>query len=269
MRRLCARHVLPAAAALLFVAPLYVMVVGSLRPAGTPPPQGLELVPPAPTVASYARLPELIPLATYLRNSLLVAAVAVPLTVLVASWAGFGIRLLPGRAQRRVVIASLLVLMVPVTAVWATRFEVFRLVGAIDTFAPLIAPALMATSPLYVLLYAWGFTRVGQTQLEAARLEGASLWRIWRRVALPQVRAATAAVVVLAFTFHWANFIDALLYLTSQGLYTLPLGLRFLQLLNPTDWPLLMAGAVVVTVPPVIVFLLGQRLLFGEVVHRR
>lgn len=259
------RHLAPALAALLFASPLWLMAVGSLRPPGAPPPLGLELIPPAPSVESYGRLTQLLPLWTYLHNSALVTAVAAPLTVLVASWAGFGIRLLAGRARTTAVVGSLGVMMIPVTAVWTTRFEVFRVAGVIDTYIPLIAPALMATSPLYVLVFAWAFGRVRQTQLEAARLEGAGLWTLWRRVALPQVRPAVAAVLVLAFTFHWANFIDALLYLTRQELYTLPLGMRFLQLLNPTDWPLLMAGSVVATVPPVVVFLLGQRLLFSEI----
>jgi multiple sugar transport system permease protein len=262
--RLLARHVLPGALAMLFALPLWFMVAGSLRPSGVAPPQGFQLLPASPTLEAYARLPRLVPLWVYLRNSLLVVAVAVPLTVLVASWAGFGIRLLHGRARRAAVGVSLVALMVPVTAVWATRFEVFRLLGAVDTLAPLVAPAAFGTTPFYALLYAWSFSGIRQTQIEAARLEGASAWRIWRRIALPQARHVTLAVAVLAFTFHWGNFIDPLLYLQSQDRFTLPLGLRFLQLLNPTDWPVLLAGAVVVTLPPVVVFLAAQRWLLGR-----
>jgi multiple sugar transport system permease protein len=255
---------LPAAAAALFVVPLWFMVAGSLRPIGLPPPAGVELLPPSPTLDAYVRLPALLPLWTYLRNSVLVVAMAVPLTVLVASWAGFGIRLLPPGPRRLAVLASLVVMLVPVTAVWATRFEVFRLAGVTDSFAPLIAPALLGTTPFYALIYAWSFGAVSDSQLGAARLEGASAWRIWRTLAMPQARPATLAVVVLAFTFHWANFIDALLYLSSQERFTAPLGLRFLQLLNPTDWPLLMAGSVVVTLPTVAVLLCAQRLFLGD-----
>ena len=259
-----ARHVPAAIAAVIFLLPLWFMISGSLRAVGLPPPAGFELLPPSPTLESYQRLPQLIPLGIYLRNSALVTAIAVPLTVLVASWAGFGIRLLHRRGQRLAVAASLMVLMVPVTAVWATRFEVFRLAGAIDTFVPLIAPALAATTPFYVLIYAWTFGGVSNSQLEAARLEGASAWRMWRSVAMPQAKTATLAVAVLAFAFHWANFIDALLYLSSQQRFTLPLGIRFLQLLNPTDWPLLMAGCVVMTLPAVVVFLFAQRLFLDD-----
>ena len=258
------RHLPAALAAVVFLLPLWFMVSGSLRPVGVAPPSGVELLPPAPTVEGYRRLTQLIPLLIYLRNSVIVAAVAVPLTVLVASLAGFGIRLLSSRGRRIAVALSLVTLMVPVTAVWATRFEVFRLAGIIDTYLPLIAPALAATTPFYVLIYAWSFGGISDSQLHAARLEGASNLRVWRSVAMPQAKTATLAVAVLAFAFHWANFIDALLYLSSQQLFTLPLGMRFLQLLNPTDWPLLMAGCVVMTLPAVGVFLFAQRLFLDD-----
>ncbi|MFI7649178.1 carbohydrate ABC transporter permease [Micromonospora sp. NPDC049460] len=262
--RIIGRFVVPALFAALFAAPLWFMVVGSLRPAGLPPPRTLELLPPEPTVAAYARLPELIPLFRYLANSALVVALAVPLTVAVASLTGFGLRLLAPTARRRVVLGLLAVLLVPATAVWATRFELFRLAGVVDTYVPLLAPAVLAGSPFLVLLYAWSFGGVPETQLQAARLEGAGWLTVWRRVAIPQVRPATLAVAVLAFTFHWSNFIDPLLYLHSGDRYTYPLGLQFLRLLNPTDWPLLMAGCVVATVPCVLVFLLAQRILLHD-----
>ena len=258
------RHVPAVAAAAFFLLPLWFMVSGSLRPVGQAPPTGVELLPGAATLDSYARLPSLVPVVLYLRNSLIVVALAVPLTVLTASLAGFGIRLLSPRLRRVAVVGSLVVLMIPVTAVWATRFEVFRLAGVIDTHIPLIAPAVAATTPFFVLIYAWSFGGIPESQLEAARLEGVRAWRIWRSIALPQAKPATLAVAVLAFAAHWGNFIDALLYLQSQQLFTVPLGMRFLQLLNPTDWPLLMAGCVLMTVPAVVVFLFAQRLFLDD-----
>ena len=262
--RVVGRSLVPLAAAAFFLLPLWFLISGSLRPAGLPPPAGFELIPPAPSLGNYTRLPDLLPLTTYLRNSAIVTAIAVPLTVLVASWAGFAIRLLQSRRRRLVVGASLVALMIPVTAVWATRFEVLRVVGLTDNFLPLVLPALAATSPFYVLIYAWSFGGIPDGQIEAARIEGTSSWRIWRSLAMPQVKPATLAVTVLAFAFHWGNFIDAVLYLRSQDLYTLPLGLRFLQLLNPTDFPLLLAGAVIVTLPAVGVFLFAQRLFLDD-----
>lgn len=259
----------PAVVAVVFALPLWFLLVGSLRPIGRPPPTGAELWPPDPTLDSYRRLPDLVPLTTFLGNSALVVAVAVPLTVLVAAAAGFGVRLLAPGARRRAVVALVALMTVPATAVWATRFEVFGAVSAVDTYVPLVAPALAATSPFYVLVYVWSFSRVPESQLEAARLEGASLARLWARLAMPQARPATLAVALLAFTLHWSNVIDPLLYLESPDRYPLAFGLRFLQVLNPTDWPLLMAGAVVLTLPTVVVFLVLQRFFLDELIAPR
>jgi multiple sugar transport system permease protein len=63
----------------------------------------------------------------------------------------------------------------------------------------------------------------------------------------------------LAFVFYWSDFLSPLLYLKSQSLYTLPVGLQQLRQLDRTNWPLLMSGAVLMTLPPVFVFLFLQR----------
>ena len=258
--RATARGVAVALTVAVFALPLGLLLAGSLRPLDAPPPRGLELVPADPTLESFRRLWELLPVGTYLLNSLLVVAAAVPLTLLVASLAGFGIALLPRRDRRAVVAACVALLTVPAAALWTSRFEVYQALGITDSLLPLVAPALLGTSPLLVLLYAWAFSRIPRSQVDAARTEGAGVVRTWWAVALPQVRPVTLAVAVLAFTAHWGNVVDALLYLRRQELFTLPAGLRTLQLLGPTDFPLLLAGAVVASVPAVLAVLLGQRL---------
>ena len=69
---------------------------------------------------------------------------------------------------------------------------------------------------------------------------------------------------MLAFGAFWSNFIDPLLYVQNQSAYTLPLGLRLLQLLNPTEWPLMAAAIVIATLPAVGVFLLAHRLFLDD-----
>lgn len=262
--RAALRHAPALLVAALFVVPLLLMLSGSLRGVGLPPPRGLEVLPAEPSVESFRRLFALLPVGRYLLNSLVVVALAVPLTVLVASLAGFGIRLLPRTGRRAVLLACVALLTVPAALLWTSRFEVYASLRLTDSLLPLVAPALLGTSPLFVLLYAWAFSRLPGTQLEAARLEGASALRTWWSVALPQVRPVTLAVAVLAFTAHWGSFVDALLYLRAQELFTLPAGLRTLQLLGPTDFPVLLAGAVVATVPAVLAVVLGQRLFLDD-----
>jgi multiple sugar transport system permease protein len=254
----------PLLVAALFVLPLWWMVTASLRPPGLPPPVTVEWLPGQTSVGNYGTVFELLPFGRYLLNSLAVVVLAVPLTILTASLAGFAMALLPRGSRLGLVVLSVALLMVPVTALWLTRFLLFQWVGLTDTLLALVVPALAGSSPLFVLLYYWTFRRVSPEVFEMARLDGASPLGTWRRIALPLAVPTSVAVAVLTFILYWSDFISPLLYLRSQDLYTLPMGLRQLQQLDPSDWPLLMAGAVMLTVPAVLFFLLVQHLLLGE-----
>ena len=261
MRRRQATATLVSAA---FLFPLVFLLVGALRAPGLPPPTGLEVLTPSPDTGGFGRAFALTDLGRQLVNSAVIAVLAVPLTVLVASWAGFAATRLGRWGRRAVIGGSLVALLVPLSALWVPRFVLFSQLSLVDTYVPLVAPALMATSPLYVLLFYWSYSRLPPDLIDAARLEGLGPLGIWRRVAAPLVRPTTFAVGVLAFVFHWSNFIDPLLYLNDPSLYTAPLGLRQLKDLGPTDFPVLMAAALVVTLPAVLAFAAVQRRFLSE-----
>ncbi len=256
----------PAAVAIaaIFLLPLWFMVSGSLRDPGTAPPRSPELIPRPLSTRSYDRAFDLVDLARHTVNSLLVAALTVPLAVLVASWAGFALLLVAGRARAFLIGLSFAALMVPATALLVPRFALFRWLGLTDTWAPLVAPALLGLSPLYVLLFYWSFRRLPHELLEAARLEGMQPLAMWRRIAMPLVRPVTIAIALLAFIASWGNFLDPLIYLFDPDLYTLPLGLRSLEVLDRTNYPVLLAGAVVATAPVVVAFAVAQRYFLHE-----
>jgi len=247
------------ALSIVFLLPLVAMLAGSLRPQGLPPPRGLELFPADPSLGAYRTAFSLVPLGRAVLNSLLVAAMSVPIAILSASWGGFALSQLQGRSRRRAVLFLLVVLMVPLSAVWLTRFAMFRVAGLTDTYVPLIAPAVMGGSPLFVLLYWLAFRRIPADIVSAARLEGAGPWRVWRAVAMPLVRSTTIAVGLLAFALSWANFIDPLLYLSTEERYTAPLVLRSLEQLGPTNWPVILSGAAIVTLPVAVTFAIALR----------
>lgn len=263
------RQVAVLAASILFVVPLVVMVLASLRSPLFGAPDGFELFPARPTLDSYSFVFHLIPLWRQIGNSLIVAAVAVPLTVVVASLAGFAIVTSPARLRKRLIVLTVVVQMIPLTAVWVPRFVMFRWIGATDTFVPLIAPALMATSGFYVLVFALAYHRIPRDVLHAAELDGWDPFAVWRRVAFPLAKPAAFAVAVLAFVAHWSNFVDPLIYLSDTRLYTVPLGLRALQTLEPQNFPILLAASVIATLPPVIAFLLAQRAFFTRTLEGR
>jgi len=253
-----------AVVASLFLIPLALMVSGSLRRAGAPPPRTPELVPEPISFANYGRALDVVDLARHTLNSLLVAALVVPLTVLVASWAGFALSQLRGRIEKVFVALSFVALMVPATALLVPRFALFRTLELTNTYVPLIAPALIGTSPFYVLVYWWSFRRVPREVFDAAAVDGGTALETWRSVAMPLVRGTTAAVALLAFIFTWGNFLDPLIYLFDARLFTLPLGLRSLAQLDAANYPVLLAGAVFATAPVIAAFVVAQRFFLHE-----
>jgi len=246
------------AAACLFLVPLALMVLGSLRPVGLPPPRGLDLS-AGVSAASYAQVSDSIDFARYSLNSLMVAALTVPLSVLFASWAGFAISRMSRKGAGALISISVAALMVPVTALLVGRFSVFKMLGVIDTWVPLVAFALIGMSPIYVLIYAWAFSRIPAELVDAARLEGLGTLGIWRRVGMPLVRPVTAGVATMAFVLSWGDFTSPLIYLFNERIYTLPLGLRELASLPSPMTPTMLAGAVMATLPVLIAMVVGQR----------
>ena len=168
-------HGRPRRPPLLFVLPLAWMLSASLRQPSLPPPRTIEWLPDPVAWSNYARIFELVPLGTFIGNSLLVVALAVPLTLVTASWAGLAMALLHEPARRRLVVLAILLMMVPVAALWLTRYVIFSYLGLIDSIWALVAPALMGSSPLFVLLYYWTFRRVPSQLFEAARIDGADI----------------------------------------------------------------------------------------------
>ena len=257
------------ALAALFASPLILMFLGSLQTPGLPPADGLQIVPDLVRWANYQSVFQIVDLSEQIRNSLIVAVVAVPLSVLVGSWAGFAIVTSSPRARRILLAVTVAALMVPTGALLIPRFVLFRWLGLIDTLWALGASSLMATSPFFVLIFALVYSRIPRNLFEAARVEGLSEMSIWRRVAWPLGKPAAFAVAVLAFVFHWSNFLEAVLYISARERYTVSLGLRLLHTLEPALLPILLTGAVVATIPPVVAFLAAQRSLFDRTVEGR
>jgi len=213
---------------------------------------------------NYPAASDLVEIPRHALNSLIVVAFAVPLSVLFGSWAGFAIARMSRRLATLLIVLSVVALMVPTVALIVGRFTLFRVLGVTDTYVPLIAPALIGMSPFYVLVFAWAFRHLPADLFDAARLEGMSPFSMWRQVAMPLVRPVTIGIAVLVFVVTWSNFIDPLIYLSDQRLATLPLALRSLSLVPSPDMPMMLAGAVVATLPVVAAFFVVQRVLLGD-----
>lgn len=248
----------------MFLLPLLLLLSASLRSPDLPSLKSFEVWPPDPTLANYGRLLDILPLGRYALNSLIVVGLAVPLTLLTASMAAFALAQLPTRPRNLIAGLSVAALLVPVMALWVSRFLIYKWIGVLGSLPVLILPALMGSSPFYVLMLFWAFRRLPSEVFEAARLDGADAWRVWWSVALPLVRPALIAVGLLTTVYYWSDYINPTLYINDLRQQTLPVAVRALLQMHNSEWGLLMAGAVVVTLPVVVLFAFSQRYFVQE-----
>lgn len=253
----------------VFLFPLVWMLSYSLRSTALPPPARLEFFVPPLAFENYARVNKYVDLAQLTLNSLRIVVLAVPLTLLTASLTGFAISQLPARWRSFWLTICVALMLVPALATWVPRFVIFTELGWIDTIVPLLAPAVMGTSPFFVILFVLAFRRVPNEVYESAYLDGAHALRIWWSIALPLARPAVIAVGTLAAVFYWSNYIDPFLYLRTQENYTLPYGVQLLEMAQLNNFPLLMAAAVMIVAPVLVMFLVAQRyFLQGKISER-
>jgi multiple sugar transport system permease protein len=213
--------------------------------------------------SNYVLLFELEPFARFYLNSVLItlgAAIGTLLscTVVAYGFARFGF---PGRRILFYIVIATLIL--PPEATLVTRFLLFRELGWLNTFLPLIVPHYFAVNAFAIFLLRQFFMGIPRDLDEAAMIDGAGALQILWRVLLPQLRPALSAVAIFSFLASWNDFIHPLIFLTSKENYTLAVGLRFFLFSSDrAQGPLeayLMGAAMLISLPPIVLFILAQR----------
>jgi multiple sugar transport system permease protein len=200
----------------------------------------------------------------YLTNSLLVVAAAVPITLLFSSLAGFGLSQLPNPLRTQLLQLTIALLLIPSAAVWLFRYQILNWLGLIDSLWALILPSFAASNPLFVLLFYWAFRRVPTDMYDAARLDAAGAWTIWSQLAMPLVHPTSVGVIVLTFIMYWSDFVGPVLYIFNPQHYTLPVGMQLINQLGSQNYALIMAAAVFITGPVLIMFFFLQRFFLTD-----
>jgi multiple sugar transport system permease protein len=159
----------------------------------------------------------------------------------------------------------LMTMMLPYQVIMIPLFVIFRRLGWVGTYLPLIAPAFFGNA-FFIFLIRQFFMTIPEDLLDAARIDGASDWRIFWSVMLPLSRAVIAAVAVFTFLFTWNDFLGPLIYLTKDKMWTLALGLRGFQSQHGMQWEMWMAASVVFTLPVVLIYIFAQRWLMMGIV---
>ena len=254
--------------ALVMLVPLAWMVLTSLKTfpeiLRNPP----AWLPAAPQWENYRTVWEGFAYYRFFLNSVFVAVMVIAGTVLTCCPAAYAFAFYEVRHKELMFGALLCTLMLPAQVTVIPLFKAFAAIHWVNTYLPLIVPAWLGGNVFGIFLLRQFFRTIPRSFLEAARLDGASEWAILWRLVVPMSLPAVLTVVVFTFLWSWNDLFNPLVYLQSEDLCTLPVGLLYFiaraeQLtggsIGQTPWHLVMTLATVMVLPVIIVFAVVQR----------
>jgi len=251
-------YVILSVALVAVIAPFVWMVLGSVKSEGE-----LRQSPPTwwPQTASwdnYTQLFSRLDFGTYFLNSTIVAVTVTAGNLLFCSMLGYALSMLDFRGKRVIFIMVMTTLMIPGVVTFVPLFVLVANAGLIDTLPGLFLPFLV--SPFGVFLMRQFMLGLPRDLLDAGRIDGAGELRIFAQIILPLCGPALATLGILTFLGSWNNFLWPLVVAQSEDKYTLPVALALYSTgQNSTQYGLLLAGATVVLLPILAIFLIFQR----------
>lgn len=175
------------------------------------------------------------------------------------SLAAYSFGCLRWRGRNLVFVITICALLLPPIVTFLPVYLAWSKIGLNGTYVPLIAPFLLGDA-FFIFMLRQFFMGVPRELMDAARLDGASEFRIWWQIVLPQVRTALVIVGLFAVVYTWNEFFGPLIYLQNRDSFPLAVGLFTFQTQRATEWSISMIGAFFTAMPMVILFLLTQRL---------
>ncbi|MGH7503246.1 MAG: carbohydrate ABC transporter permease [Longimicrobiales bacterium] len=252
------------AGAVLTLAPLLWMVSASFMPSGQanqfPPP----LLPRGATLEHYRELFTRLNLARAALNSAFISIAVTAFSVIINSMAGYAFAKLEFGGRDRLFRLLLGALVIPAQVAMLPLFLMLKQIGFVNTYWGAIVPGLASVFGIFLIRqYALA---IPDALLDAARMDGASEWRIYRTIVLPVIRPILVTLGVFTFMTTWNDFMWPLIVLTDDSLYTLPVALANLSGEHVQDTELMMAGSVLTVLPVLLLFLLLQRFYVAGIV---
>lgn len=241
-----------------FLIPLAWVVSTSLKTSGEVFITPVEWIPKSPNWSNYTEVFVRLPFTQFIINSLYVSVMGTLGSVISAILVAFGLSRIrwPGRdALFGVLLATL---MLPGIVTLIPVFIIFKNINWIGTFLPLWVPAWFG-SAFYIFLMRQFMLTLPQELDEAARIDGASNFRILWQVIAPLCGPAIATVTIFSFLFHYNDFLGPLIYVSENDMFTLPLGLLWFQGRFGNFWHLVMAASMITITPVILLFFFAQR----------
>lgn len=197
-----------------------------------------------------------VPFHLFYLNTLKIAIITTILLIFNSSLAGYAFAKVRFPERNKIFFIYIATMMIPYQVMMIPQFMLMKEIGLIDSHWALIL--LGSFNPFGVFLFRQFFLSVPDELLEAARIDGLTEFGIYWRIMMPLSKPAIATLVIFSFMHAWNDFLGPLIYLTSEKLYTLQLGMQYFITEYNTDYALLMAAAVSAIVPTIIVYFLAQ-----------
>jgi multiple sugar transport system permease protein len=199
---------------------------------------------------------------TFYINSFIISGLSVAGNVLACSMAAFAFARLDFKFKNFWFAMMLMTLMLPYQVTLIPQYVLFRQLGWVNTFLPLVVPKFLAADGFFIFLMVQFFRGLPKELDEAARMDGCSPWRIYWKIILPLSMPVLATAAIFTFIWTWDDFFGPLIYLSEMKSYTVMLGLRtFTDSTGESDYGGLFAMSVLSLVPIFLFFLFFQRLL--------
>jgi len=208
---------------------------------------------------NFRRALTTLPFGTFFTNTFVIVIGVLVGTVATSSIAAFGFARIPWRGREAVFAVLMSGMMLPAAVTMIPSFLGWKALGFYDTYYPLIVPAYFGGGIFNIFLLRQFYLTIPRDFDEAAFVDGATYFQIYARIILPLSRSVLIVVALFSFLGTWNDFMGPLIYLKSDRLFTLALGLQMFQGTYSAQWDLLMAASAAVVLPCVVVFLIGQR----------
>ena len=193
-----------------------------------------------------------------LRNTLFICVFCVLGTVLSSALVAYSFARIPWRGRDVCFLCVLATMMIPYQVTLIPLFAVYRSLGWVGTFKPLIVPSFFGV-PFYIFLLRQFFLGIPEDLSAAARIDGCTELGIFARIIAPLSKPAFATAGLFTFLFQWGDFLNPLIYLQDDRQYTLAIALQQFQSHHESAWGPLMAMSTAITLPIILLFFLTQR----------
>ena len=243
--------------AVLALIPFFWMISTSLKSRGALMSIPIEWIPAEPTLDAYTEVFSRFPFMRTIGNSLFISVAFTLITLVSASMAAFAFAKLRFRGSGVILSIYIATMMIPTQVTMIPLFVVMNRLGLIDSYASVILPSMF--KPFAVFLLVQQMKTIPNDYLDAARIDGAGLFHIYFRVALPLCIPTLATLAVTTFMESWNDYLWPLLMLTDRNKMTLPIALSTLNGQYNTEYNVLMAGSLISMIPIIIIYIAAQK----------